>query len=56
VTILVNRSYKYIMSQSHTANKCPGSKLPDGGLERLYSTDDIAINWLEGMAMKALMK
>jgi len=25
-------------------------------VQRLYSADDIAINWLEGMAMKALMK
>ena len=46
----------YGMVQSHTADKCLGSKLHDSGLQRLYSADDIAINWFEGMAMKAFMK
>jgi len=40
-----------------TANKdATGSKLHDGGLQRLHFADDIALNWLEGMAMKALAR
>jgi len=41
---------------SVTINKCPGSKLHDGGLQRLHSAEYIAINWLEETATKALVK
>ena len=34
-------------------NECPVSKLHDGGLQRLHSADDIAVNWLEETAKKA---
>jgi len=34
-------------------NECPVSKLYDGGLQRLHPADDVAVNRLEGMAMKA---
>ena len=39
-----------------TVHKCPVSKLHDGGLQRLYCADDVAVNWLEGMAMKEIAK
>ena len=39
-----------------TVHKCPVSKLHDGGLQRLYCADDVAGNWLEGMAMKEIAK
>ena len=29
---------------------------PDGGLHKLHSADDVAVNWLEGMVMKALVR
>jgi len=35
---------------------CPVSKLHDSGLQRLQSADDVAVNWLKGMAMKVLAK
>jgi len=37
----------------HVVNECPGSKLHDGGLQRLHSVNNIAVNWLEGMVVKA---
>jgi len=33
----------------------PVSKLHDGSLQRLHPAGDVAVNWLEGTAMKALM-
>jgi len=36
---------------------CPVSKFDDGGVQRLHSADEAAVDWLEeGMAMKALMQ
>ena len=32
------------------------SKLHDGDLQRLHSADEVAANWLDGMAMKALTR
>jgi len=29
---------------------------PNGGLHKRHSADDVAINWLEGMVMKALVR
>jgi len=37
-------------------HESPGSKLHDGGLQRLHSANDVAINWLEETAMKALIR
>ena len=37
-------------------NECPVSKLHDGSLQRLHSADNIAVNCMEGTAMKALVK
>jgi len=37
-------------------NECPVSKPNDVGLQRLHSASDVAINWLERMAVKALVK
>jgi len=34
---------------------CAGSKLHDGGLKRLHLVDDVAINWLKGISMKAIV-
>jgi len=34
----------------HIVNKCPVSKLHDGGL---HSADSVAVNWLERTALKA---
>ena len=39
---------------SHIVNECPVSKLHDSGLQKLHSADVVVVNWLEGMAMKAL--
>jgi len=41
-----------VQTMSHIVNEFPASKLHDGGLQRLHSTDDVAINWLEGIALK----
>ena len=35
---------------------CPGRKLHNGGLQRLHSVDHVAVDLLEGMAMKVLTK
>ena len=43
---------RMVQTVSHTVNECPASKLHDGGLQRLHYTDDVAINWLEGIALK----
>jgi len=45
-----------VKAMSHTAKECLGSRLYNGGLKRPHSANNIAISWLEGMAMKALMK
>ena len=38
-----------IQTMSPLVNESPGSKLYDGGLQRLHSSDDIAVKWLERM-------
>lgn len=37
-------------------HESPESKLHDGDLQRLHSANDVAINWLEETAMKALIR
>jgi len=41
---------------SHIADECSASKLHDGSLQRLHSANDVAVNWLQGTAMKVLVK
>jgi len=39
----------------HIVNECLLTMLSDGDLQRLHLADDDAVNWLEQMAMKALV-
>jgi len=45
-----------VQTVSYIVNECRVSKLYDGGLQRLHSADDVAVNWLEGTTTKALAK
>jgi len=45
-----------VQTMSHIVDECPVSKLHDGGLQRLHSANDVAVNWLQGTAMKVLVK
>jgi len=43
-----------VQTMSHIVNECPVSKLHDAACKD--SADDVAVNWLEGTAMKALVR
>ena len=43
-----------VQTKSHTVHEYPVSKLHDGGLQRLHCADNVAVNWLDGTAMKTL--
>ena len=43
-----------VQTVSHLVNECTVSEFHDGGLQRVHYADYVAVNWLEGMAMKAL--
>jgi len=52
LTYLLSNEYIAISA----ANMCPGSKLYDGCLQRLHSANDVPVIWLEGTAVKALVR
>ena len=41
-------------TMSHTVDSCPQTKL-EGGLQRLHSADDVAIEWLKTYSSNALI-
>jgi len=47
--------YGLVQTMSYIVNECPGSKLHDCDLQRLHSADDIAVKWLGGTVVKALV-
>jgi len=45
-----------VQTVSHIADECAVSKLHDGGLQRLHSADNVAVNWLERTVTKRKVK